>query len=535
LALGAFAALGFVACTGAIAPALSTGATTTRSRTRTTSAAQSAERYLPGVVVAGFQAPVHAQAQMATARAAGAQSLAGSGAGRGTENESPAGGPAEGAVRVVHLRPGVSVSSAIAHLVCSRGVDWAVPDYVAHATATGAGTGTATIQRLANASATERSAASANGATETPASELTERSTALAPVFIPNNTGNGKSPGEWQALQWNFVGANSVEAEQAWGNVIADHGEGGHGVIVAVLDTGVAYRDWGSYRRSPGFSASEFVRGYDFVNPKSPPVDRNGHGTFVAGEIAEETNIPYGLPGLAYGARLMPVRVLDGAGEGDAVTIAKGINYAVEHHANIINLSLEFPAAISAADVPELIQALRNANSHHVLVVAAAGNDSSDNIPYPARALGVLAIGATSEHGCLADYSNFGRHISMVAPGGGPDATLPGDPNCHPEVAPGRDIFQVTYVKQAPGRFGLPGGYEGTSMATPEVAATAALVIASGVLGPHPTPKALAARLRATARPLGGSGDRALYGAGLLDAAAATAPGGPGAVASTER
>jgi serine protease len=150
-------------------------------------------------------------------------------------------------------------------------------------------------------------------------------------------------------------------------------------------------------------------------------------------------------------------------------------------------------------------------------------------VAYPARAPDVVSVGATTEHGCLAAYSNDGAGMTLVAPGGGPDANLPGDSNCTPELS-GRDIFQVTFTGSSPKRFGIPTGYEGTSMATPHVAATAALVIASGVLGHHPTPAQLTARLKATARKLGGGGDEALYGAGLLDAAAATAPGGPGAV-----
>jgi serine protease len=394
---------------------------------------------------------------------------------------------------LMRLPSGESVGTALARLRHFRGVRWAVPDYVAHA--------------------------------------------ALAPTqpatpFIPSNEGQAHTPGGWEALQWNFAGAFGVQAPQAWGNLIADGAPGGRGVTVAVLDTGVAFRDWGRFRRSPGFSSGQFVAGRDFVNPRTPPVDRNGHGTFVAGEIAERTNVPYGLTGLAYEVKLMPVRVLNGAGEGDALTIARGIRFAVNHHAQVINLSLEFPAAISAADVPELISALRYASSRHVFVAAAAGNDGTRAVPFPARASGVVAVGATTEHGCLADYSNYGRHITLVAPGGGPDADLPGDPDCHPELAAGRDIFQVTFLGTSVRRFGMPSGYEGTSMATPEVSAAAALVIAAGVLGPHPSPAAISDRLKATATPLGSSGDRTVYGAGLLDAAAATAPGGPGAVAS---
>jgi serine protease len=120
--------------------------------------------------------------------------------------------------------------------------------------------------------------------------------------------------------------------------------------------------------------------------------------------------------------------------------------------------------------------------------------------------------------------------LTLVAPGGGADANLPGDPNCFPEKPPGRDIYQETFTGSSFTKFGLPSGYEGTSMATPHVAATAALIIASGVLGPDPTPAQITARLKATATKLGGGGDERLYGAGLVNAAAATAPGGPGAV-----
>jgi serine protease len=347
---------------------------------------------------------------------------------------------------------------------------------------------------------------------------------------LPNDPGPGPAAGDWQALQWNFSGPFSVNAAEAWANVAAKGRPGGSGVRVAVLDTGVAYANRGPFRRSPDFSSHEFVAGYDFVRRDRYPNDRNGHGTFVAAAIAEETNNGYGLTGLAFGARIMPVRVLDTQGEGEASTIAKGVLFAVRHGAQVINLSLEFSPGVTASDIPELISAIRYARRHRVLVVAAAGNEGHTAIAYPARARDTIAVGATTEHGCLAAYSNDGSGLTLVAPGGGADANLPGDPNCHPELPSGRDIFQVTFTGSSPKLFGMPSGYEGTSMATPQVSATAALIIASGVLGAHPTPAQITARLRDTARKLGGGGDERLYGAGLVDAAAATAPGGPDAV-----
>jgi serine protease len=351
--------------------------------------------------------------------------------------------------------------------------------------------------------------------------------------LIPDDTGlpgMGDAPGDWQLTQWNFTGPFGVQAPQAWANVAADGAPGGRGVIVAVLDTGVAYANHGPFRRSPDFSRYGFVQGYDFIAHNRYPDDRNGHGTFVAGTIAEATNNRFGLTGLAFAAQIMPVRVLNSEGEGDASTIAEGVRYAVRHGARVINLSLEFSPGVTASDIPELIEALRYAYRHRVVVVAAAGNEGHTAIAYPARAPHVIAVGATTEHGCLANYSNDGPGLTLVAPGGGADAALAGDPNCHPELPPGRDVFQMTFAGSSPRVFGFPNGYEGTSMATPHVAATVALMLAAHVLGRHPSVAQITARLRATAQPLGGPRDRHLYGAGLLDAAAATARGGPGAV-----
>jgi serine protease len=386
--------------------------------------------------------------------------------------------------RLLHLEPGVSVASALRRLRAQPGVAWAVPDYRA----------------------------------------------SVAGGLVPNDEGTSHHLEGWEELQWNFVGQFSVNAPEAWANVAADGAPGGKGVIVAVLDTGVAYANRGPFRRSPDFSPYAFVKGYDFVAKNPYPNDRNGHGTFVASTIAEATNNRYGLTGLAFAARIMPVRVLDSQGEGEASTIAEGVYFAVRHHAQVINLSLEFSPGVTASDIPELIKALNYAHRHNVLVVAAAGNEGHAAIAYPARAPNVVSVGATTEHGCLADYSNDGSGLALVAPGGGADANLPGDPNCRPEGPPGRDVYQVTFTGSSFKKFGMPSGYEGTSMATPHVAATAALIIASGVLGRHPTPAQITARLKATATKLGGGGDERLYGAGLVNAAAATAPGGPGAV-----
>ncbi len=467
-ALAALAAAVLTSVVTALAPAAVAGAHVPGAHLAQV-VAHDPDAYAPGQIVVEYATATPPAARAAAARAAGAV--------------DPVVVAAH--TRLLRLAPGVSVAAALRRLRGRHDVLWAVPDYVAH---------------------------EAGG-------------------IIPNDPGDGHAPGDWQELQWNFVGQFGVNAPEAWANVAADGAPGGRGVIVAVLDTGVAYANRGRFRRSPDFSRYEFVKGYDFVDRTPHPNDHNGHGTFVAGTIAEATNNHYGLTGLAFGARIMPVRVLDGAGEGDASTIAEGILFAVHHGARVINLSLEFSPGVTASDIPELLGALRYANRRGVVVVAAAGNEGHSAIAYPARASSVIAVGATTEHGCLAGYSNDGPGLTLVAPGGGADADLPGDPNCRPEQPAGRDIYQMTFTGSSPRRFGLPSGYEGTSMASPHVAATAALIISSGVLGRRPTPAQITARLRATARRLGGGGDERLYGAGLVNAAAATARGGPGAVA----
>ncbi len=425
-----------------------------------------ASGYVPGEVLVGYTARPSATVTADLASRLGI---------RATAAQAP--DPAS-ASQVVRLPRGLSVVRAIARLRHQRGIAYAVPDFIAHA----------------------------------------------AGSWIPDDRGRGHTPGGWQRLQWNFLAGAGVNAPEAWANLRADRRPGGRGVVVAVLDTGVAYRDWHQYRASTDFGGTRFVDPYDFVAGNRFPLDREGHGTFVTNMIAEATNNGVGLTGLAYGASIMPVRILAADGTGDAETISRGIRYAVTHGAKVINLSLEFSLDVTAGDIPEIISAIRFAHNRGAVTVAAAGNEGVQQIAYPARAPAVISVGASTRDRCLADYSNTGSRLDLVAPGGGDDIAMPADPDCHPtRNLP--DISQLSLLDPShPSRFGYPGGWYGTSMAAPHVAAAAALVIASGTLGRDPTPDQVLARLEATAQPLGGSAPNKNYGYGLLDAGAATAP-----------
>jgi serine protease len=376
---------------------------------------------------------------------------------------------------VVELERGETVAEAVADLRDQAGVDYAVPNYIARASA------------------------------------------------IWNDPGRTRDPQGWTGLQWNFIGDASVNAPEAWDLASALGAPGGRGAVVAVIDTGVAYETRGRFRRAPDLQRSSFVRGYDFVGHDRRPYDEFGHGTHVAGTIVQRVNNGIGVTGLAYGAKVMPIRVLDDEGNGEAYEIAKGIRFAARNGADIVNLSLEFDPSITARQVPDIIAAIRFAHRRGVLVIAASGNEYDARVAYPARARYAVSVGATTEHLCKADYSNTGRGLDLVAPGGGTDDALSDNPHdqehCRPDD-PGRDIFQQTFIRNVR-TFGLPGGYQGTSMAAPHVSATAALVIATGRLGRNPAPGRLAAHLRATSRDLGAEGYDTRYGHGLVDAAAA--------------
>ncbi len=383
------------------------------------------------------------------------------------------GQPAE----VVSVDPGETVKEAVTDLNADPDVDYAVPNYRAHAS------------------------------------------------VIWNDPGRSGEPSGWTNLQWNFIGDASINAPEAWDLASELGAPGARGAVVAVVDTGAAYKNTKRFRRAPDLRRSTFVPGRDFVDHDRRPFDLFGHGTHVAGTIAEHVNNDEAVTGLAYNAKIMPVRVLDENGEGGAYAISRGIRWAAKHGADVINLSLEFDPSITARQVPGIIRAIRFAHKKGAVVVAAAGNESDANVAYPARARYAISVGATTEHLCQADYSNSGSSLDVVAPGGGNDAANDDNPldaqHCRPDLT-GRDIYQQTFVR-GPRTFGLPGGYQGTSMAAPHVSAIAALLIATGRLGEHPRPGRVTTQIERTARDLGAEGFDSRYGHGLVDAAAALA------------
>jgi serine protease len=373
----------------------------------------------------------------------------------------------------------------------------------------------------------------------------TASATEVTPSFVlPNDPGTldgaseaAASAGDWAFKQWNFlpfeaestgrvaVSPGGIDAVGAWRNLAELGRPGATGVTVAVLDTGIAYRDFGKgFVRSPDFASGQFAKGYDFIDNDRIPLDENGHGTHVAGTIAEKTDNAVALTGLAYKAKLMPVRVLDKHGRGQASDIAKGIHFAVHHHAQVINMSFNFGCG---KKVPEVDEALREAYALGVVTVASAGNIGSETcVSEPATGPRVIGVGGTTEGGCLGNYSLAGKGIDLVAPGGG----TPGS-GC-PSVS-ARPIYQVTLKADSTKTFAIPSNYVGTSMAAAHVSGVAAMVLAADTYGgprfipetgqgAKPRVNGVAKSLRETARSLGLP--KAQQGAGLINAAAATAP-----------
>ena len=251
--------------------------------------------------------------------------------------------------------------------------------------------------------------------------------------------------------QWNF---RAINLEQAWNETK------GEGVTVAVIDTGVS--------KVPDLKLTEFVPGYDFVNNKDDANDDNGHGTHVAGTIAQSTNNGYGVAGIAYKAKIMPLKVLSGSGGGTIADIAESIKFAADNGADIINMSLGGGGASNMME-----EAIRYAHSKGVTIVAAAGNEGRNAASYPARYPDVISVAATNPAGDKAVYSNFGAGVDLAAPGGigGRDLEDPGNIRQNTiNPATGESVFV---------------NFAGTSMAAPHVAGVAALIRSIGVDTPE--------------------------------------------------
>ena len=264
--------------------------------------------------------------------------------------------------------------------------------------------------------------------------------------------------------QWHF---DQVNAEAAW------RVSTGKDVTVAVIDTGVAVADHKAkgIKKAKDLEGTGITPGYDFVDNSSFVFDGHGHGTHVAGTIAQTTNNKYGVAGLAYNANIMGLRVLNSRGFGQVSDIADAVRFAADNKAQVINMSLGGP-------LPSLVlkRAIDYAHKKGVTVVAAAGNGGKRAASYPASYDHVISVAATQYDKKTTFYSQWHPSVDIAAPGGNTrvDQNKDGRPDgvLQQTVKPGK-LDQHDFLL-----------YMGTSMASPHVAAGAALVIAQGVTHP---------------------------------------------------
>jgi uncharacterized protein YkwD len=220
---------------------------------------------------------------------------------------------------------------------------------------------------------------------------------------------------------------------QAWNTARGD------GVVIAILDTGADLSH-------PDLAGKFVSRGRDFVNNDDDASDDHGHGTHVSGIAAAVTNNGVGIAGVGYNARLLPVKVLSASGQGDTARIAQAIDWASQQAGvKVINMSL----GCACPSPAYLTEAIANARSRGVVVIAAAGNDGTSSPASPASAPGVIGVGATDSADRRTSFSNYGVNARLAAPGLNIYSTLRG---------------------------GSYGNMSGTSMASPNVAGVAALV-----------------------------------------------------------
>ncbi len=308
---------------------------------------------------------------------------------------------------------------------------------------------------------------------------------------VPNDPNFGK--------QW---GLTKVQGPAAW-----DISTGSSGTIIAVIDSGI---DMGH----PDLAA-KIVAGYDFVAGDSTPGDENGHGTHVSGIAAAVTNNSIGVAGMDWGARIMPLRVLDNQGSGWSSDVTAGINYAWQHGAKVLNLSLGSTSYSQAMQ-----DAVNDAHSNGSLVVAAMGNcrvagngcPVANPTSYPAAYDNVMAVAATGPGDVYASYSQYGPHCDIAAPGG--DMSYYHDPAGIYSTMPTYAVYLTT-------NYSYYKNYDylnGTSQATPFVSGLAALLWGTN---PSLMPDDVQTIIQSTAVDLGPAGKDPDYGWGRINAYAA--------------
>lgn len=294
--------------------------------------------------------------------------------------------------------------------------------------------------------------------------------------------------GYYAGYQWNLPQLN---LPAAWGTTT-----GSATVIIAVVDTGVD----GTHPDLSGKITTGANAGYNFVAGNTNTADDNSHGTFVAGIAAANSNNGTGMAGVCWSCKIMPVKVLDASGSGSSFNVASGIDWAVAHGANVINLSLGSPGGIAA-----LQTAVDNAWNAGAVVVAASGNDNGP-VLFPAAYANAIAVGSNNPSGARSSFSNLGPELDVMAPGSGT------------EGAPGEFTNDILSTLCTCSTFA--GGYgtgHGTSFAAPHVAGVVGLMIAAGM-----TDKAtITSKLKSTATDIGVAGFDSSTGYGRVNAAAA--------------
>lgn len=335
---------------------------------------------------------------------------------------------------------------------------------------------------------------------------LTVTAAASLAVALP---AAGSGPEPLEHLQWSLP---MIHAPEAWAA-----GATGAGVKIAVIDDGID----GSHPEYAGrlVDGASFwgCPGQSGLQPAAEPCTGDewgagGHGTHVAGIAAAPRN-GVGVVGVAPDAMIMPVRAIGSDGAQDLLAVPPAIRYAVDHGADVLNLSLGWIPGVHNVEgqLDGWADALRYALDHDVTVVMAAGNDGAPLCANEFGIDGVICVGSVGRDGTHADYSNFGYGVDVVAPGGS-GLLAHCDDGILSAVPMGNQASPCNGVA-------LPEGYNwgtGTSMATPQVAGVAALLAQKGVRG-----VAAAHRIEATADDIGPAGPDPLYGAGLVDAAAA--------------